>query len=215
MIRNSLKWGGCVVALVLCLNSARAGVVFSNFGAGDTYDTTLGYVVGPDGFGNTFVDASRFTATGSGTLSTIELALSNVLGNSGLTVELHADAGGTIGALLASGSTAATGPLNSTNPLATASMSAAALNSGTPYWVVVSSTAGGLNAWNFNSISDVGPHATSLDGGSTFAYAADTHGAFRVNATTAAPTPEPGTLTVFALGAVGLAAGRRLRRRVG
>ena len=69
----------------------------------------------------------QFTATGSGTLSQVNLALSSNGGGSPVvTVEFYADSGNTLGALLATGTTTIGGPFPTAHPSSVALMSAAA-----------------------------------------------------------------------------------------
>ena len=68
----------------------------------------------------------QFTATGSGTLSQVNLALSSNGGGSPVvTVEFYADSGNTLGALLATGTTTIGGPFPTAHPSSVSPMSAA------------------------------------------------------------------------------------------
>ncbi len=209
MTRNAPLFAAAALALLLGGGPARAGVVFSNFGPGDNYNISAGDIVlGPG------VEAAKFTAAGGGTLTTIDLALTSQFGiQSPVTVELHADSGGTVGTLLSTGSTTTTGFFGFYHPPAVAPMSSASLTAGTMYWVLVSApNPPDIVVWNRNSTGDVGPLARSVDGGLTFTYTNETHGAFRVNTADATAVPEPGTLALLAAGGACLALGR-LRRR--
>ena len=112
-----------VLTLTLFCGNAHAAFVFSNFGPGDTFATNIGYTVSPSA-----TPGMKFTATGGGTLSQINLALSTFRGGStAVTVEFYADNTNTIGTLLASGSTTTNGALGMTHPPSVAIMSAAAI----------------------------------------------------------------------------------------
>src|SRR4051794_1945876 len=94
---------GGVLALVLLAGSAgqtRGAVVFSNFGPGDAYNTNVGWTIaGPDvTVGVSQGDA--FTASGTGALSQIRIAIGRFAGTNEFLLDLRADAGGTPGAIL-------------------------------------------------------------------------------------------------------------------
>ena len=193
-----------VLALTLFCGNAHAAFVFSNFGPGDTFATSVGYALDPS---QTL--GMKFTATGGGTLSQINLALSTSGGSTAVTVEFYADNANTIGTLLASGSTTTNGALGTAHPPSVAIMSAAAIVSGTDYWVVAKST--GNNAWNLTSPATFGRVAFSHNGGASYSYANNAiQSAFSVEAAPANAVPEPSSLALLSFG--GLAFVRKLRR---
>lgn len=204
-MKTSLIAFAASLTLTLSAAPARAGFVFNNFGPGDTFNTATGWAVGPP-----FTQGMQFTASGSGALSTIELALGSFAGSSTVTVELHADASGTVGALLATGTTTTGNTFGSAYPPSVTTMSAATITSGAKYWVVVTSP--DLTGWNWNSTGSAGLRATSTDGGSSYTISpSQTLSAFRVSVADASPVPAPPAAVLFALGAVGLVAFRRFR----
>ena len=84
------------------------------------------------------------------------------------------------------------------------------LQAGTQYWLIADpGNAATVDAWNFNSIGDTGPHAVSAGGG-PFTDGTNTRGAFEILGT---PVPEPSTLALFGLGSLGLVGWRLLRKQ--
>jgi hypothetical protein len=89
---------------------ARAGVVYSNFGTGQTAYSQgyYGFNGGGDGSGNLspgdygFAVAESFTPTGNYRFSSVELALAYLFGTNAFTVSLMSDAGGHPGTVLES-----------------------------------------------------------------------------------------------------------------
>jgi hypothetical protein len=214
-----------VAAWILLLTTAsgvRAGIVYSNFGAGNSYNTSVGWTLGNDFSGDNIAVGDTFTVSQTGTLSQITVALTFDFGVNAATISLRSDLGGTPGAVLESWSVSSLPPDNGNpQPLTTVTdVSNAALVAGTNYWVVVSTTASSGVTWMWNNIGTggnpvAGNHATSYDGGSTWSASNDSQSAFSVteNLPTAS-TPEPGTLTLLTIG-FGMLAGRRLRHRRG
>jgi hypothetical protein len=213
-------WYGLAFGAVLALSAGQpawAGPIFNNFGAGDSYKTNQGDAIGKVG-ANNFTTASEFTATSSGNLSSITIALSRIgsAGSGDVTVKLETDSGsGGPGSVIESfsvpvSSLGAFGGNNS--PVVLNSVLDPALTAGTDYWLVVSAPSPDSIDWNFNPIGDIGDHATSVNGGAFF-LGSGTHGAFRLDSGLAAAVPEPATLALVGLGALGLVGYRRLRRR--
>ncbi len=194
-----------VLTLTLFCGNAHAAFVFSNFGPGDTFNTNSAHSLD-----NIHVPGMKFTATGGGTLSQINLALSSIGGSTAVTVEFYADNANTIGTLLASGSTTTNGLFGDAHPPSVAPMTATTIVSGTDYWVVAKS-ASPFNDWNFTSPATFGRVALSNNGGASYSYANNAiQSAFSVEAAPANAVPEPSSLALLSLG--GLAFVRKLRR---
>ena len=126
---------------------------------------------------------------------------------------LRSAPGGTPGAVLESFSVDnAMGSFGNFNPpILVNSTVQPLLTAGTPYWLIAATTGDTVAAWNWNSIGDTGPHASSTNGGA-FTVGTDTRGAFRVTVGTAA-VPEPSTLALTGLGMLGMAAWLRRRKK--
>jgi hypothetical protein len=193
---------------------APATPIFSNFGAGFSYDTTTGNPVGNglDGTGFNYAQGDTFEPTANATLGSIVIALSNVVISEvdPITVALMQDNGDQPGAALESFVIPAgtLGNLGNNNPpVVENSVLHLPLLVGTQYWITVSVPFSSSIAWNLNTTGDTADHALSIDGGATwFSPSGNTPGAFAVN-----PVPEPSTLGPLASGVLALA-GLQLRR---
>lgn len=201
-----------IAALLLFLPaSARAGIIYNNFGAGDSYNPIFGHFVGFDGT-DTYVQADQFTATNSGKLSSITVAMgiADSSPSATVTLELRADSGGLPGSLIESFSVPVTQSFGSDSPITVASAVTPNLAAGTKYWLVASNP-NNFVGWNFNSTGDVGLVGTGIDGGALQTYT-DTRDVFRLN-TADVSTPEPASIALLSTGLLGLA-GFRMRRRL-
>ena len=180
---------------------SRADVVFSNFGAGSSYNTTGGNFIGNglDGSGSNYAEGDTFTPTTTATFTSLEIALSNFFGPTNtdrLAVSLDANSGDAPGATLESFIVApgTLGTLGNNNaPIVLNSVLMPVLTAGTQYWVTVSDQAGvDSNVWNWNSTGDTSDEAISTDGGATwFSPSGLTPGAYQVNGVQSTTTPEP------------------------
>ena len=196
---------------------AEASIVFTNFGAGLSYDITSGNPVGNAFDGNDYAEANSFQPSASGPLQLLRLALSCAFScQDPLTVSLTANSGGQPGSVLESfqldGS--ALGPIGTNNPLLVlTSVLHPSLTAGTEYWVSVGAGLTDSAAWNLNITGDVFDQAISSDNGATwFSPSGLTPGALEVDtATQNGGSPEPGSSGLVVGGALLL--GLLLRQR--
>ncbi|SPP99681.1 exported hypothetical protein [Candidatus Sulfobium mesophilum] len=201
---------------LLSTGVAQADILFNNFGAGDTYDTSFGWTVsGSTSQNPQFEPAMSFTPSTTAHLSSIDFVTSMLSGTNEVMLSLVNDSGGApLGLALESWTFInQMGTLGSNPSVLTAdSVVHPLLDVGTTYWLVASPPVSDTWAgWNFNSIGDTGTVLFSLDGGAgwgTLGYTEPiTRGVFRVNSTA---VPEPST---FLLLGAGLAGVGLLRRR--
>jgi hypothetical protein len=204
--RAGLLFALSFVAALFMNCEARATVIYSNLGSGNSYNTNLGWTIG-----QSLTQGDSFTVSGTGTfkLTSLELAVGNVSGSSAFTVQLETDVGGAPGSVLESWIATANGTFGNNNPLVVVnSVSNTTLQAGQTYWIVLSAGSNDINPWNFNNTGATGTHYNSASGTSN-----NTQGAFRVNADPAV-VPEPSSLAICGVIAVaGLCCRCRNRRR--
>lgn len=213
-------WGqfGLAVVLALCAGSrpATAQVVYDNFGPEDAYQTGIGWTIaGP--LSVNYQQGSQFTPTGSGQLSTIEIAMNLFEGPNHFDMFLHADTGGSPGALLESWSVDdAMGPFGDWNPpVVLSSVVHPMLASGTPYWLIGANIGTSWAAWMWNSTGDIKPFVSGPTGGPYGVQIGDNldvAGAMRITVQAAA-VPEPSSMALLLGGAGGCLAMIRRRKK--
>jgi hypothetical protein len=193
---------------------ARADVIFSNLGPGDSYNCCSGWTL----FGSDLpIDTDRafaFTPAADYTLDSIDLALTWLGGTNAADVWLMSDEGGAPGSILESFLISSLPTFNTTNTLLTTADSTLnpLLSAGVQYWVASSAhSADGSLSFNWNITGDEG--LASRDNGGPWGVSTSflTSGAFRVNGTPAAPVPEPSSVLLLAAGVLGLLS--RTRRK--
>jgi hypothetical protein len=197
-----------VLALAITSPSARAEVIFNNFGPGDTYDVTNGWEVSSDQLVAMFFDtpgSSDYLFDG------FDVTLFRMDGTDLFTVDLMTDAGGLPGSVIETFDISGTTDVPAIQSVA--SVLHPTLNKGDRYWLVVSpgdaTTVGG---WSL-SLDDTSGFAFSIDDGTTWIVEEDgTASAYRVYGTQA-PIPEPAFYQLSALLALGGLGIVRRRRR--
>jgi hypothetical protein len=206
-------WGGVPALLALALLggpgvTAHADIVFSNLGPNGSSDSSGGYAFG-DVFPNTIQDIAAFFRVGSQafSLQEIDVGMGLMSTPNRITLELLPDVKGAPGPdsqalesfqvvnkLPFTGSNAPAVPVGSVlHPL---------LEANTGYWIVAAAAQPTEAIWNSNDV---------LYGGGTFAYrvndgswevvANDMSPAFAV---LGSPVPEPATLSLLGIAALGL-----------
>jgi len=183
--------------------AAPASVIYSNFGAGQTYYTTGGNAVGNglDFSGSNYAEGESFTPGANANFGSVTVALSCSTAcpaSDNFTISLDSDSGDSPGATIESFIfTAKT--LNSlglsNTPIVATSVLKPLLTSGTQYWITVTSSIAYAITWNWNNTGDVNDQAISADGGASwFSPSGLTPGAFEVDSpTVVGGTPEPGS----------------------
>jgi hypothetical protein len=193
------------LAFRLCISlllpaASNAAAIFTNFGAGNTYDITQGNFVGDDGVGDVLEQADTFTPSATAIFGSVDVALSCFVAScpDQFTVSLTQDSGSdTPGTPIESFTRSGTllGQLNVNNaPQVFTSLLLPTLTIGTHYWITISSDSSNSIVWNLNSTGDVSDEALSPDGGASWDVLGNAPGAFEVDSAVSSATPEPGTL---------------------
>lgn len=198
----------------LCLSGvpARAGIIYSGFGPGYSYECCSAWVVsGADASAGPLAPAMGFTAAISGDVSQIDVALSVYTGTGNVTVSLWTDVGGFPGSQLGSWDVTATQSYDNCCAVVTIPVVAGpSITAGQTYFLAaVPDSATDLDFWNEEGIP--GQIAWSRDGWSTPYYnEIGPLGAFDILG--GASTPEPATAMLLGTGLLALLARRRRAR---
>jgi|SRR5688500_2086008 hypothetical protein len=202
------------------VSSAKAVVLFNNWGPNNTYNGNTGWTVNIGAALQAHLEqASVFTVTGGDYfLNTVDLAVGHLFGPNVLFVRLHADDNNKPGAVIAQTVVVdqmqplPSDPKVNHPPVVATFPGATLLEGGTNYWIsldVDTSVTDAWLAWNYNITNDRALRADRTDGGPwvTYPQFPEPRGTMRINAT---PVPEPTGVVLFA--AVGMALARRRSR---
>jgi hypothetical protein len=217
----------CITLLLtlLCMVSgaAQATAIFSNFGAGNSYQTGTGLFVGDgnlDASAN-YAQASTFVASTSAKVGSIVIALGDFGFGQGapITVSLLVSGVNKPGSTALENFIIGANTLgtfgNNNSPLTLTSVLHPLLTVGTQYWLSVSTSLANLVVWNFSDTDFLSYNAVSqsLDGGTTWDDPfGSTRGVFQINTFATVAVPEPATLILVAGGILGFAGLRRRRQ---
>jgi PEP-CTERM motif len=205
-----------IALFIATVSRTHADVVYDAFGPGNTYDTSAGQsVTGPtSGFPNQMTQALRFnTGSFSGTLSSIQIPLQSFSFGptaSNMTVSLFSNTGSQPNSIIESLSTI-TVPQNSNQVYTSNASGSTVLTASTDYWIVVGGLTDTWGGWQNRSVGIFnGSMASQTNGGAWGNFSTGRVMAARVNGVNAAP--EPGSLALLSLGALG-SLGIAIRRR--
>lgn len=196
-----------VIYLTLAVSVARADVVYSNFGPGDTFETVAYVISGPDNpyFGS-FIRAVAFTPSQGYLLDSVDVVLRNHQdGPRSYDVIISEDAGGEPGSSLEQVTIA----VPDTRAFLTATFAqTSVLRANEQYWLWVTPRGVADGVWHFNAINDTqGMVISSNEGTSWTPVDPVRRPVFRVSGT---PVPEP-TSVMYCITAFGILLPRSVR----
>ena len=207
-----------LLAVVCCLSflapaASANGIIFTNFGAGQSYNTLVGDQIGNFFDGSNYAEGSTFTPSLTSTFASLDIALSCFFTcPDPFIVALTQDGGDQPGTVIEGFAVPgiSLGAFGVNNPVVVLnSVLHPTLTLGTQYWVTVSSGLNNSIAWNLNSTGDVSDQAISTDGGATwFSPSGLTPGAYEVDSLSVG-APEPGSMWLLLVPALTLCLMRR------
>lgn len=215
---RSLTLAAILFSLTLLNSSqAKADVIYDAFGPGDAYRFDSGSNVFGLTSGIFYEDSAVRFNTGlfSGTLTTIEVPVTstNLPGPANVTFSLTTDGGGVPGGItLESWSIPVSYSLPGSVIYTLTSVGGISLSSGTNYWLTAGADSPDAAIWNSRNTGVAAAQAYRSapgdpwinNGNSPMAAALRVSGTFGT-----AAAPEPGTLSLLALGALGIVTVRR------
>jgi hypothetical protein len=203
------------VAGSLCLNAGT--VAYTDFGPGQTYDTSSGY--GIQNLLNGNWEAPGFIATATGTLSQVDVPLvffQVTPATLPLTISLETNNGGfPSGTVLESWTVSAASVTTTPQIFSLASVLNPTITSGTQYWLVGSTNDVNGYVWLINSIGLLGDDYNNGSGGFQYQPASPTLAFDVIVGSSPSGVPEPGSAALTMIGALILFGAVRLRRSHG
>ena len=201
-----------VCAVMLCQSNASLGdVIFSNFGPGDSYNTSQSYPVteGEPFGGNDFDQGEAFTVfNGDFFLNSINLAMSLSVGQNTVFIDVYDTVDGLPGEIVDSAVIHGQmqGPGANGPPITATFDGSTILQGGHQYFVTASADTDSLLTWSLNDQDHDGLHVRRINLGDWTEFDTPASAAYRINGTL---VPAPGALAL--LGMAGMAIRRRRR----
>jgi MYXO-CTERM domain-containing protein len=219
MKRLTWSLAACVAVLAGVAGPARADVLFSDLGPGESYNQNVGLTEsGPTSLPGSVRQPQAFTVSTNTTFDSARVAISLANGANEMDLRLYNTVGGQPGAVLetihVSGQMPNFGMFGSGHLVTFDSVLHPLLQAGGTYWLLPFSPGNTWAAWNFNTIGATGMTALSTDPDPTswMVLSGVSLGAVEISGTPS-PAPEPSGLALAGLAAAGLAGYTWLRRR--
>jgi hypothetical protein len=208
-------------ALLVLGGAANADVIFSNLGAGNSYNSTLGGFAVINVGGTTQSLAQLFTSAANYNVTGIDIGLVYQYGTNSDVVSLWTDVAGApgtqLGSWTASGfpsSVTLTTPTDTMSGGQVISVTGVALSAGQSYFLVAGLPANGTNLTWFWQTTAPSANSYADTSGSGWKSGSGPDGAYAVFGNAVTSVPEPSTWAMMLLGFAGVGyAGRRKAKK--